>query len=184
MPSTAELAASAIEMWQGLGGSRRRSHVTFQNAAADVEVVAARLHEAEREVETLRHVIQQDQRRIVKEVRAMRTSWEGADARAQTFEKQTLILRCAEATLTREVAHADGLTDWWRKQEASGRDLIDKLQADLKAAGKKSGGLETSLARCAADEMRRTHAAHPAHPALALPRSPHTHATHTHTLAR
>ena len=157
-PSTGELAAAAIELWQGLGGTGRKRSVTF-GGGADIDAVAARLHEAEREAAALRHMVTEERSRIVKEVRGMRTSWEGADKRAREFEQQALVLRCAEATLTREVAHADKLTHWWRKQEADTCALAERLQLELRAAAQRSGGLQDELEQYVPRSMHtRAHA--------------------------
>ena len=126
---------------------RHKRGVSFLDAAGDVEAVADRLREAEKEAAALRQLLGAERGRIVKEVRGLRHGWEAADTRARGFEHQTLLLRCAEATLTREVAHADQLTDWWRHQEASGRARAEKLQSELKAAQHAAGQLELDMKR-------------------------------------
>lgn len=148
--SAGELAAFAIETWRGLGGSAdapqrpSRRGVTFY----DADSAAARVSELEKEANALRMMLTQERSRIVREVRSLRVGWESADGRARGLEGQTLMLRCSEATLTRELAHADQLTDWWRHTDRERRNLTERLQGELKTALQNATRLEGELAKC------------------------------------
>ena len=103
----------------------------------------------EREVEALRVLLKQERSRIVREVRSLKNGWEEADGRARGFEQQALMLRCAEATLTREIGHADRLTEWWRKAESDSRKRSETLQLELKEARHANLQLRSDLDKCA-----------------------------------
>ena len=175
--SAGELAAFAIETWRGLGGSadgpqRVRRGVTFY----DADSAAARVSELEKEANALRMMLTQERSRIVREVRSLRVGWESADGRARGLEGQTLMLRCSEATLTRELAHADQLTDWWRHTDRERRNLTERLQGELKTALQNATRLEGELAKCVT--------LHPPAHATPRPRSETCAPVHTVAVAR
>lgn len=139
----AELAAATIETWSGL--DRHQSSIALARRGELPPEAARRLTEAEREAEALRMLLQEERRRITREVRSLKSGWETADKQSREFEQQALALRCSEASLTRELATADALTDWWRRADKDGRKRQDALMAEVKQQSERAETLAAQL---------------------------------------
>ena len=144
--SQAELAAFTLETWSGL--ERPAGAAAIVRRGELPPDVAKRLVDMESETEALRVLLREERRRITREVKSLKGGWEEADGRSREFEQQALKLRCSEATLTRELSHADELTDWWRRQESSSKRMQDKLLSEAKEQGNKSEALRSQLDQC------------------------------------
>ena len=144
--SQAELAAATIETWSGLERGGGSSSLTRSGQLPPE--AAHKVHEAEREAEALRVLLKEERRRITKEVRSLKGGWEAADKQSREFEQQALALRCSEAVLTRELATADKLTDWWRQADLGSKRRQEELMAAAKEQSDRAEKLTAQLKEC------------------------------------
>ena len=145
-PDASELAAYSIELWSTIEPAGGTDVATVASSGQPAsEGLRHRLAEAKRETFTLKALLQDERKRIQREVKTLRAGWESADARARDLELQTLGLRCAEATLTRELSMAESLTGWWARAEAEGRKKREELGTQLRTSSAKIASLTTDL---------------------------------------
>jgi hypothetical protein len=151
-PTTAELAAAAVEHWKSLDPADRHlplpTHAGDSRAPSRASPLAGQqdaLVVASREAAALRELVHDERRRLHRELRSLKRGWESADERATRLEGQLISTSCSEASLAKEVAQADGLTSWWREQWAEGQRRAKAHADSLHAANQNVEGLTVQL---------------------------------------
>ena len=136
-PSVADVAASSLELWSGLGRARGGPQLVASRPAS----------EAEREVAALRLQLLEERKRIKKELRSLKVGWEKADHRASSLEQELLVVRCAQNTLTKEVGAADVLSGWWRGRYVSAQREVETQMAAVQGCNSRVEALSQELER-------------------------------------